>query len=53
MQALLGQGTALIVYSNSLSRRTSPSEAELNQQLALRLVAQTSDGALYGSRGAP
>jgi hypothetical protein len=53
MQALLDGGAALVVYSNSLSQRTSPSEAELSQQFALRLVTQTSDGALYGSRGAP
>lgn len=47
MQELIDQGAALIVYSHHLSQRTSPSEAELSQQLALRLLAQTTDGALY------
>lgn len=48
---LLDQQAALLVYARSLSQRTRPSEDDLRQQLALCLLAQAGDGAIYAGGG--
>jgi len=43
---------ALLVYARGLSQRSRPSEEELRQQLALHLLAQSADGAIYAGGAA-
>jgi hypothetical protein len=43
---------ALLVYARGLSQRSRPSEEELRQQLALHLLAQCADGAIYAGGAA-
>lgn len=52
MSQLLDQQAALLVYARSLSQRTRPGEDELRQQLTLRPMAQSADGAVYAGGAA-
>ena len=49
--AALASGDAVAVYFRTLPQRTVPSEADLQTDAGVRMLVETTDGAIYSGGG--